>query len=445
MPRSARPPAPGALGFSVVVACTSSPSGPSKVADPPPALGDSGAAAPSTVWEAEADPRVEDIAGDPVAPPALCHVVLVCPGEIPDEPKIDCTLDISGDETHYSGPAGVELRGRSSLSAPKHQYSIELRDPAGAEVSANLFGMGAESDWVLNGMYFDRALVRNALAYDLFREMDTSRYAAEVRYCDLVLDGDWLGVFLLTERVKADDDRIDIPPDDGSGESFVVKLDDAAGIHDNGLGHGTWAPVSPSVPDPTQVAGISAVLAGWEAAARTDPASLGDHLDLDHWVDLILLEELFKNNDAYYLSLYLWRAPGEPLRITPWDLDLALGQPSYNNNEDPHSWILYRPDTVAALSGIPGWDDRLADRWAELRAGPLHRDALHARIDTYQATMGDALPANFEVWPIEDIRFYGDYLYEVSSYAEEDARVRAWLDARLVWMDSEVGRWSDGP
>lgn len=153
----------------------------------------------------------------------------------------------------------------------------------------------------------------------------------------------------------------------------------------------------------------------------------------------------FKNNDAYYLSLFIWRAPGEPLRITPWDLDLALGQPSYNNNEDPRSWILYRPDTVAALGRIDGWDDRLAERWAELRRGPLDRDAIHARIDGYQTTMGDAIEANFAVWPIEDIQFGGHYLYEVDSYDDENARVRAWIDTRLDWMDDNVGRWSDGP
>ena len=156
--------------------------------------------------------------------------------------------------------------------------------------------MGGESDWVLNGMYYDRALFRNALAYDLFRAMDPRRYAAETRYCDLVLDGEWLGLFLLTEQVKRDDDRVDIPVDDGSGNSFVLKLDDSGGIAENTLGHGVWSAVSPSSPTPAQVDGITAVLAGWQATAMSDPDRLGSHLDLDSWADLVLLEELFKNS-----------------------------------------------------------------------------------------------------------------------------------------------------
>ena len=409
--------------------------------------GGDGGPADTASWELHEDTAVEHIAGVGDPPPSLCHIELVCPGEIPDEPKLDCSIEIDDGqgEIVYAGGAGVELRGRSSLSAPKHQYSVELRGPDGAEAPTDLLGMGAESDWVLNGMYYDRALYRNALAYDLFAAMSPARFAAEVRHCDLSLDGTWLGVFLLTERIKRDDDRVAIPVDDGSGASFVVKLDDSGGLHPNALGNGVWAPVSPSEPTAEQIAGMQALLSAWESAAQADPDTLDAHLDLDAWADLVLLEELFKNNDAYYLSLHIWRPPDGPIHVSPWDLDLALGQPSYNNNEDPQSWVLYRPPLVGSLAGIEGWDARLASRWAELRAGPLDRDAIHARIDGYQATMGPAIDDNFEVWPIHTIQFGSDYLYPVSSYAEEDARVRAWIDARLAWMDDEVGRWSAGP
>jgi hypothetical protein len=415
-------------------------------ADAGPVGGPSGEPGSASV-SLNTDTAVEHIGGADALPPHLCHVELVCPGEIPDEPKIDCSIEIDDGrgEIVYAGGAGVELRGRSSLSAPKHQYSVELRDPDGAEAPADLLGMGAESDWVLNGMYYDRALYRNALAYDLFRAMHPARYAAEARHCDLRLDGEWLGVFLLTERIKRDDDRVTIPDDDGSGASFVVKLDDSGGLHPNALGNGTWAPVSPSDPTADQLAGMRAWLSAWESAAVTDPDALAAHLDLDAWADLVLLEELFKNNDAYYLSLHLWRPPAGPIHISPWDLDLALGQPDYNNNEDPESWVLYRPPLVASLAGVEGWDARLATRWAELRAGPLDPDAIHARIDAYQHTMGPAIDDNFAVWPIDSIQFGDDGLYPVSSYAEEDARVRAWIDARLVWMDDAVGSWSAGP
>lgn len=407
---------------------------------------------------------VDDPVDDPVetipdaeAPPlGMCHVTLDCETKIPDGYKILCAMTVldSDGDVYWDGDAGVELRGRSSLNAPKHQYSVELWDAEGNEASANLLGMGRESDWVLNGNYYDRSLIRNPLAYDLFRAAGQVgsakaagqvRYAAEHRYCDLSLDGEWLGIYSLMERVKRDDDRLDIAADDGTGQSFILKLAESDYLHANNLGYGGWKVVYPSVPDASQQAGINAWLDGFELAATTSPDQLADWVDVDSTIDLILLEELFKNNDAYFLSLILWKDLDGVMQWTPWDLDLSLGQPSYNDNENPASWILYRPTMPAAFSGIDGFDARLVARWAELRAGPWATDQILARIDTYQATMGaKAIARNFDVWPIDEIAF-GDYLYPVSSYAQEDAAVRAWVAERADWMDTEVGLWSNGP
>ena len=171
---------------------------------------------------------MEQVPGVDPAPPGSCTLVLECGVDIPDEPKVDCDLTVLSDagDLQYQGPAGVELRGRSSGSAPKHQYAVELRDEAGDDLSVNLLGMGGDADWVLNGLYYDRSLMRNALAFELFNAMDPARYAPEARYCTLELDGAPQGVYLLTERVEADDDRIVLPEDDGTGSIFVLKLDD---------------------------------------------------------------------------------------------------------------------------------------------------------------------------------------------------------------------------
>ena len=405
--------------------------------------GDSGGTTP-TDSGAEEDP-VEEVPEAEEPPPGLCHVVVDCGATIPDEPKISCEMSVvnSRGATEWDGPIGIELRGRSSQYAEKHQYSVELRDDAGEDQSANLLGMGAESDWVLNGAYFDRALVRNALAFDLFRDMGEARRAPDFRYCDLELDGEWQGIYLLTEKVERDDDRIDLAEDDGAGSSFLLKLDDTNYMRANVLGYGGWRPIYPDPATPGQQAGINSWMSGYEQAALYNQASLGDWFDLDNAVDLILLEEFMKNNDAFYLSLFLWRDQGGLLNFTPWDLDLSLGQPSYNDNENPNSWIAYRPSMVAGFGEIDGWDARMEARWAELRAGPFATDAVLARIDLYQATMGDAIAHNFEVWPIETIDFWG-YLYPISSYEAEDAYVREWIVKRLDWMDGHVGTWSEG-
>lgn len=399
------------------------------------------------------DTAIEHIPPADTGIPRLCHVSISCDQAIPDEPKIDCQLTVTNalGRVYWDGPAGVELRGRSSLSAPKHQYAVELRDDSGARASANLLGMGSDDDWVLNGCYYDRSLVRNALGYDLYRAMGADGgpddYAADFRFCDLDLNGAPQGIYMLITRIEAGKKRIDIAEDDGTGDSFVLKLDESGYLHANALGYGGWTVVSPPDTDAAQQAGISAWLDGWETAAETDPGDpdggLAAWIDIDSAVDIVLFEEMMKNNDAWYLSLYAWKDLGGKIHFTPWDLDLTLGQPSYNDNEAWDSWILYRPDLVATFAAIPDFDQRLAERWAELRAGPLATGAVLARIDGYQQTMGDAIEQNFEIWPISSIQF-GGYLYPVSSYAEEDAYVRNWVTERLAWMDDHVSEWGEG-
>lgn len=381
----------------------------------------------------------------------ICQLRLDCSDTIVDAEKVSCTFrveDASG-TVAWDGPAGVELRGRSSLYFPKNQYALELRDEADAEVEADLLGMGAESDWVLNGAWVDRALFRNKLTYDLFSEMGEGReYAAESRFCELELNGDYWGVYVLTERVKEDASRIALSSSgETDGSSFVLKLEESGGFATNMLGYGSWRAVYPRQETATVEAldGMRATLLAWtEAAWSADPGDettgIFSVVDQQSAIDFVLIEEFAKNNDANFLSIHLWKDEGGLIHFTPWDIDLGYGQPSYNDNENPETWIAYRPDLVAAFADDPDFRAAMAERWVELRAGPLDRDALIARIDATEALLGEAAARNFERWPIEDVDFYG-YLYAVSSWEEEVQNIRDWVDARLAFMDENVASW----
>jgi hypothetical protein len=385
---------------------------------------------------------------EPAEPLGLCRAQLVCEDAIPDEPKIDCQLDIWDDQGNsiYADIAGVEVRGRSSYWAPKPQYSIELRNAEGDEQSVSLMGMPAESDWVLNGMYFDRSLLRNTLGYDLFRGMGyTARWAPASAWCTLELNGEEWGLYSLVERIKRADGRISISEDDGSGSSFVLKLDDVDAIFENYLGYGGWKPVYPKPESLTesQELAILAYLEGWYGALESEDPHAEDlgvwsYVDMDSLVDFVLLQEFMRNNDAYYLSVHLWKDRGGLVHFAPWDLDLSLGQPNYNDNENPEGWIQYRPDWLALMTSDPEFVSRLETRWVELRESLLAEDTVFARIERYQGSLEEGLEQNFELWPIETIQFSGDTLYEVGSYDEELDRIQSFIHARSAWMDDSM-------
>lgn len=345
-------------------------------------------------------------------------------------------------EVHQSGPSSSDL-------------TLDLwLGREGEEVNRDFFGMGGEDDWILNGAYVDRSLIRNKLCFDLFQDFavdglaPTERYAAESVLCDLTYNGQPYGIYLLSEKPERDDDRVVLQEDPAAaGGSFLVKNhDDGAGFMEATGVYGQWNLL---YPDPAEVgpeaqAAIQARLQAWgDAVLSEHPGNPVDGMwttmDLDSAVDFVLLEELSKNNDAYFLSIHLWQDVGGKLRFLPWDMDLSFGYPYYDCGWE--GWVASRPSMISAFSGDAAFKARMRERWDQLRAGPLAEDAILARIRTYREVMGDAVYENFEVWPFEEITFeWGgtSWLCPVESYDAEYERIQAWISGRLAWMDANL-------
>ena len=388
--------------------------------------------------------------------PPLCHVELECDQEIVDEPKVPCWLNVQRNDgtTEYEGWAGVERRGRSSLGFPKPHLGVELWSvPEESPAGANLFDMGRDSDWILNGNYVDRSLIRNKLSFDLYQELgDLERYATETVLCELTLDDVWLGVFTLGERLKRDDDRVAIAQDpERLGRSFVVKNDDGPDpLLASPSTWGGWFLVYPSAAEAVaaELDGIRASLQAMEDAAfAVDPGGaetgLFAHLEIDSAVDWVLLQEVSKNNDAYFLSVYLWKDLDGRIHFAPWDHDLAWGGYPIGNC-GPEGWVEFRPQLIEAMAANEAFRERLVARWFELREGTLSRENILARLHMYRDVIGEAGYANFEVWPMEDIDFVWDntdWLCPAESWDDEKVAFDLWVDGRLQWMDANIDAW----
>lgn len=344
------------------------------------------------------------------------------------------------------------VAGTNTLAVEVHQSDAESSDlrfdasllASGGRRTPDLFAMGGEDDWILSSAYIDRVLWRNKLAYDLFQSFGgEERWAAEQVFCELTLDGEYRGVYLLGESVRRDADRLDLSDDDGT---FVVKLSEEGGFSENLVGYGEWQAVYPKQTEANaeRLAGVDAALVGWEEALLAQDESQWEHLDIESAVDWVILEELFKNSDAYYLSVHLWRDGTSPMRMAPWDFDLTLGYPYTDCGATGFVWRNELPEGFAAS---PAFMERLVERWAELRRGPLTDAVILERVAAYEATMGDAIGRNFERWPVDEIAFgWGDednWLCPAETWEEEHDRVLAWIPARTAWLDAHIGDYGE--
>ena len=135
---------------------------------------------------------------------AVEQVVITVDQELNARQKVTAHMK-AGD---YDGPIGIKLRGNSSLGFNQKKYTVELIDKQGKESDAELLGMPAHSDWVLLAPYNDVSAVRDPLAFQLWRDM--GHWAPRTRMVELTLNGDYRGIYILSEAIKRGKDRVDI-------------------------------------------------------------------------------------------------------------------------------------------------------------------------------------------------------------------------------------------
>ena len=172
--------------------------------------------------------------------------------EIPDEPRVLAVMGIidngEGEINHiddphneYSGNIGIETRGNSTQLYEKKTYTIELWDENLEDQSLPLFGMAEEEDWILHAMVLDKTQFRVPLCFDLSREM--GHYASNYRFVELVINDEYRGLYILTEKIKRDNNRVDIAKLDSTdieGRSltggYILRIDWTWDVDDDDYG-----------------------------------------------------------------------------------------------------------------------------------------------------------------------------------------------------------------
>jgi hypothetical protein len=307
---------------------------------------------------------------------------------IPDDPKVAArvrVIDRPGRRANrpsdrgnvYAGRAGIETRGHSSQLFPKKQYGLELRDRRGDERDVGLLGMPADDDWVLSANYSDKTMMRNALAYRTARRV-FARYAPQTRYVELVLNGRYQGVYVLTQRIELGEGRVEA---EGGWMLELVFGYQALGER-RFRSPRTDRPLLYTDPDEP---GRRRARAIRRDVVRFERALYGRHfrhpqrgwrarLEPGAAIDYVLLQELFGNQDAFHASTYFHRPPGGRIVLGPiWDFDIAMGNTTLDRFRTPPGWHLGGRPYIERLYRDRRFVRAMADRWREVRARGLRR------------------------------------------------------------------------
>jgi CotH kinase protein len=382
---------------------------------------------------------------------SLARVNIHVKGAIPNDDKKTARMVVrDGTRRVYRGPIGIELRGQSSLRFPKQAWSVELRDRKGDNRDVSLLGMPADDDWVLYAGYNDKTLMRNVLAYETARRV--GRYASRTRFVEVRLNGRYHGVYVLMEKLKLQADRIDLPEP-------AQLLEWTFAFQARTKGHSFALPVSgyrilfedPERPDlaRTRRAQVRRSIGAAERSLyardfRHPVNGWRSHIDAAAAVDFILINELFKNQDAFHASTYLAQGANGLWQLGPvWDFDISMGNSDYGPSSRLTGSMLRERAWARRFYRDPEFVRAAAARWRDLRADGLRRDLLRsvARHAGRLAATG-AAGRNFRRWPVLGVRVWPNPPAAVrrTTYGSEVDALRSWLKRRIGWMDRHVQR-----
>lgn len=376
-------------------------------------------------------------------------------------------LDGNGEEQSvFSVPnsiyrATIKYRGASSYSKfDKKQYRIKFyKNKKDSAKEVSLAGMGANSEWVLNGPYLDKTLIRNKLVYDLARELNG--WAPDTRFVELFVDGEYQGVYLAVEPITNGESRLRLSKFGLlSGETaYIVNRDridtGSEEIETWGKTNGyTYNALYIRYPSKNKITEkqkeyIAKDISEFEQALYGNNFSdkrMGyqAYIDMDNWVDYFIINEFAMNYDAGNLSTYIYKELGGKLQLAVWD---------FNNGFDNYQW--FRTETDALHTVENSWferlwqdenfRDRVCERYVQLRKTTLSDEHIAEKIASYQEELGEAVDRNFKVWGYS---FKENLLVgtnkkgisrDIGSYEEAMKQLTDTIRERLAYLDQELG------
>ena len=367
---------------------------------------------------------------------------------------VPATMTLTDTSGAVLSEGALEIRGRGNTTwmFPKKPYRLKLA------ATTALLGMPANKHWVLLANYSDKTMLRNDLSFALSRMLGMA-WTPRSQFVDVRLNGQYVGLYQLTEHVRIAPERVNIATmkvtdtsDTNITGGYLLEADERRGqtfCFNSTMTRMVWCAADPETLGD----------AGWEKQrgyimnyiARTDSAIFSStftdpatgyaaFINVESAINYYMVQEVVKNVDGNLRFGASFSKPrGGKLTFGPvWDFDLALGNVNYNGADLVDGWYSRQAQWYTRLFQDPGFKARYKERWAEMkRAGTI--DSLQNLVFSRANYLSVVQKRNFERWPI-----LGTYVWPnrvvTGSYDGETIALKGWLLDRVRWMDAEIAR-----
>ncbi len=351
----------------------------------------------------------------------------------------------------------IRVRGNSSRRFDKLPYLIELVKPDGTNNAQPVMGMAAHHEWALHGPFLDKTLIRNYMWYNLSGQI--MEYAPNVRFCELILNGEYQGVYLMTETITSGKDgaRLSLSTTEkrSTFSGYILRHDrgsDSAIKNIEPLSIYTMKTnkqiniVYPGLANLNDelARAIELEFSAFEKAIYSydfdDEAGYKGNIDVSSFVDYFIINELSLNRDAGIYSTYIYKDIDRKYKMCVWDFNNALD--NYEDIDNPSDgFTLNYAIWYSSLVQDKAFTQKIIDRYRELRKTVLSDEALDSFIDDTISWLGPAVERNFDRWGYSfeyDYDRLKPHERNPRSYDEAVEQMRSCLRDRLEWMDENI-------
>lgn len=368
----------------------------------------------------------------------------------------EATNNHLSDRPTLESQATIHVHGNSSRYFDKQSYKIKLIGSNGQNNDQSVMGMAPHSEWVLHGPYLDKTLIRNYMWYNIGGEiMD---YAPNVRFCELFLNREYQGVYVMTETIAAGENgarlKLSVDKKDNTYAGYLLKMDrpTAEDINNftryayrlnNTVGISIEYPGAKNI-TPEITRSIIKDFSAFEKAIYSydfDSSEFGYQrlIDVDSFVDYFIINELTGNYDAGGYSTYIYKDTDGKFRMCIWDFnnscdnyhEQAIPTDNFMLINNPWFWMLVKDEAFTK---------RIIERYRCLRKTVLSDEYLDRYIDDTVAYLGDAIDRNYERWGYS---FDSDTLLKpadrnLRSFDEAVSQLKGFLKKRTTFLDENV-------
>ena len=385
-------------------------------------------------------------------------ITITTDGPIVNSPAVHGVINVAdADGNVITMHAGFKIRGTSSQQYDKKSYRVELwADETGADMADTTFlGLRSDDDWNLEAMWSQPLRLRDKVANELWMEMYQLPYiesepdalpGIRMEYADLFINGEYQGVYALTERM--DRKQLNLRKYNGEIRGVLYK------------GNGAGAPTFESLPSYDNTSDTwdnyewvypneEEATINWSnlysftnfvmnASDNVFNSQYSAQFDKANAIDYYLFINALMAMDNMGRNIFLARyKKSSTYMYLPWDLDAIWGLDTDGHRTYVTSGIMSNGfyDRLTQDCNTNGFVASAKTRYNALRSGILTKEHIMELIRNQYNELAEsgAYEREHEAWP---------------SFTVDESQLNYiswWLDNRFSYLDSEInaecGTW----